>query len=99
MKRINKDIMITVISRITGEKIEVPEEVINDVEKFLKDPEISYHLSVHRQPTQQMLEDEYVDKLWDLARKNFFVKEWKELYSEEEKAELIRKFKKIGEIL
>jgi hypothetical protein len=72
--------MTTVISKITGEKIEIPEELTRDVGNFLRFPPIEEHLAKHHKPTEKQLYDEYVDKLWDLALENFKVKEWKGLY-------------------
>jgi hypothetical protein len=72
-----KEEMTTVISKITGEKIEVPKKVIKDVRSFLTFSPIEEHLSVHGKPIERQLYQEYINKLWDLALENFEVKEWK----------------------
>jgi hypothetical protein len=75
----------TVISKITGEKIEIPEEFTTDVERFLSFSSIEEHLAKHHKPTKEQLYKEYIDKLWDLALENFEVKEWKGLHKKLEK--------------
>jgi hypothetical protein len=74
--------MTTVVSKITGEKIAVPKEVIKDVGEFLRFPVIEEHLRRHGKITEEDLYKEYIDKMWKLALENFEVKEWKSLYEE-----------------
>jgi hypothetical protein len=75
-------VMTTVVSKITGEKMAVPKELIKDVGEFLRFPVIEEHLQRHGKITEEDLYREYVNKMWELALKFFEVKEWKPLLEE-----------------